>query len=173
MHHGGREHVFRCRQLAQQTGGHQAGRSAVACRAIGEMLRVDMIGRHKILSLLGLVPRRRPGHVEHALARTQVRGGVTMTVEAPAHRERNCLARQRHLIDRAMTCRTADTVGHMCCVVKVDIIRKIMDAPPAEGPIVGKACADWCKHAGIGPYLRVAGHAGFRRWNSCEASLFH
>ena len=62
-----------------------------------------------------------------------------MAVEAPAHRERRGLAHQRHLVDAAVAGRAADAFGDMDAVIEVDVVRKVMDAPPAQRPVLGEA----------------------------------
>src|SRR4051812_41668285 len=143
----------------------------MAYRAIGEIFRVDVVGRAQPPARFGLVLRRRPGHVENRLARAQGGGGVAVAVEAPAHRERGGLAHQRHLVHAPVAGRAADAVRDVDAVVEIDVTRQVVDAPPAQGAVLGEACAHGGQHAGVGPDLGMARHAGLGRREAGEARL--
>src|ERR1043166_8008785 len=61
----------------------------------------------------------------------------------------------------------------MDAVVEENEIRQIIDAIPLQGLLCGQALAHRREHWRIGPYLRVAGHAGLGRRDSRERGFLN
>jgi len=61
----------------------------------------------------------------------------------------------------------------MNAMVKIDMIRQIVDAVPLEGCIGFITGADGGQHRAVIPDLRVAGHTGFGRWNTGIGGVFN
>lgn len=111
-------------------------------------------------------------HVEYLIARAQILFRRAMTAKAPLHLQRFLLIHQRHLVNRAMARVAADALGHVDAVIEKNEIGKLVHARPLQrftSPITG---AHWLKQLRVGPNLRMAVHAGFRRRNACETRRF-
>src|SRR5690348_5598823 len=94
---------------APRAGRVPGARSAMAYRAVLQMIGVDVIARHKPPALRFLIGWRRPCHIEHLFLGPDVALGMAVTLQTPAHRQRLLLAHQRHPLHRAVTARTADS----------------------------------------------------------------
>src|ERR1700688_1298115 len=92
-----------------------------------------------------------------------------MAFQAPLHLQRILLVHQRHLVDRAVTGVAADSFIDMNTVVEKNEVGELVHARPLEALAGAVAGADWLQHLGVGPDLRVAVHASFRRRDSGEA----
>src|SRR5205085_409969 len=70
---------------------------------------------------------------------------------------------QRHMVHRAVAGDAGDTLIHVNGVVEIDEIADIVDARPMDRLPFCEALADRCEHCGVGPKLRMTGHADFGR----------
>ena len=86
-----------------------------------------------------------------------------MTIEAKLHGQCLCLVGKRHRIDGAMAAFAPNALGDVDAVIEIDVIRKIGHAMPRNRLVVGQAFAYRRERRGIGPDLRMAGHAGIGR----------
>ena len=109
------------------------------------------------------VRRAMPVGVVDRLRRSQVGGGIAMAVEAEPHRQGPRLLAQRHVLHGAVAALAADALGDVDLVIEVDIVGKIGDAMPGDRGVVREAFAHRCQHGGVGPDLRMTGHAGVGR----------
>jgi len=146
----------------------------VARRAAGELLDArDLVFPHEPLAEAGVVGGPLPRHVVDLIARTYVRGRITVTIDAPGHHQRCLLVHQRHPVDRAVTGRAPDPLLHVNAVIEVHEIRQIMDARPLERLVVAEARAHRFENRRRVPDLRVAVHARFGRRDVGERRLFY
>ena len=82
-----------------------------------------------------------------------------MAFETPFHLQRRRLVNNRHLIDLAVTRRTADTFIHVNTVIEVDIIREVVHANPLDRLARLKARAHRFQRGTVGPDLFMTIHA--------------
>ena len=61
---------------------------------------------------------------------TEVRLWVAVTIEAPAHAQWFFLINHLHLVDATVATYTPNTSVEVSRVIKINIIRKVMDANP-------------------------------------------
>src|SRR5688500_13516866 len=73
-----------------------------------------------------------PRHVENSLLRPQEPFRLAMTLQTPLHLQRRGRKRDRHLIDSAVTRRTADAFVHVNTVIEICIVGKIVNANPLD-----------------------------------------
>ena len=89
-----------------------------------------------------------------------------MTFETPLHLQRTRLRHYRHLIDPAMTGRTADAFVNVNCVIEICEVRQIVNAHPLQRFARLETCAHRFQIRAVRPDLFVAIHAHGRRRNS-------
>src|ERR1700756_2072150 len=97
--------------------------------------------------------------IEDLIFRAQVRCGIAMAREAPAHVERLRLPSQRHVADWTVTLGASDTLGNVNAMVEVDIIGKGVDSRPMDRRVLCETLTIGREHRGVRPDLRMAGHA--------------
>jgi len=107
----------------------------------------------------------RIAHIKNLFARAHIALRMAVTVKTPLHGERLGLPRERHLIDTAVTSRTANAFMNVNTVVEVYILRQIVYARPLDGFTRSIAFAHGFKRRTDGPQLLVAIHADFRGGN--------
>jgi len=73
---------------------------------------------------------------------------------------------ERHHVYASMARLTTNTLADVNTVVKVDEIRQIVHAIPADRPILAQAGAYGFKHVAVGPNLLVTVHARSSRRNT-------
>src|SRR5687767_4173898 len=140
------------------------GGSPMARRAAG----IGAPGRDPVF-LCQLWPDDRLRHgrlVAHRVdlaARPYVVLGGAMAVDAPLHLQGVFLQGQRHLIDPAMTGLASHALFHVDAVIEIDKVGQVVDADPAQRPVLAKAGANRLENWRLRPDLRVAVHAGLRR----------
>ncbi len=130
-----------------------------------------MVLLHEAFPELGLIGRRRVGHVKNLVERTDVVFRVAMAVQAPLHGQRRSLPSERHFIDTAMAAFAPDAFVNVNTVIEVDELRQIVHARPLDrlaGPV---AFPYGLEHRTGGPHLRVAVHADFRGGDIRERRL--
>ena len=132
-----------------------------------------MIFVHELAALSELIGARLPIHVENLFSRTDKSFGLLVTVEAPLHVEAVFFPRQRHCVHKAMACGATDAFVHVDTVIEEHKLRKIVDAIPFERPLTSHAFPHRLEHRRIGPDLRMAGHARFRRWQAGEGRVLN
>lgn len=138
-------------------------------RTVGDFLRrPDVVFLHEpgAESLLRLI--RLPLHGEYLGARPDELRRISMTLQAPFHRQRVFTPHQRHRVDAAMTGHAADALAQVNAVVEVDIAREIVYTHPFQWDIVAEASPDRFEHGAVGIDLGMTIQAGFRRWNPGE-----
>src|SRR6185437_372049 len=72
------------------------------------------------------------GHIENFFFGPQELLRLAMAIQAPFHLQRVLFVHERHLVHRAMTTETADSLGDMNAVIEIDIVRQIMHAVPLD-----------------------------------------
>jgi hypothetical protein len=95
---------------------------AVTGRTIGQPLpRLEL---DELVQRLQLRVAQATGrHGEDLVSRMQVRRGVLMAFDAPAHEERVGFAYKRHLVHAPVTLQASDVLGDVHTVVEVDVVR--------------------------------------------------
>src|SRR5260370_431494 len=83
--------------------------SVVTRRAMGQAL--DLVFTDQFGSDVGLI-QRDVRHIEDLIPRTNIPIGMIMTIEAPLHRQRRSLIRQRHFVDPSVARGASDSLGH-------------------------------------------------------------
>src|SRR5581483_6065396 len=94
--------------------------SAMTCRAHFQVAHTSyVVGMRELRPLARLVGRRLPGHVEDAIARTEISLRRPVTVQAPLHVERSDPRGQRHLIDSAVAGGASDSLVDVDAVIEI------------------------------------------------------
>ena len=103
-------------------------------------------------------------HVGDLRERPQVRLGVAVAVEAPAHAQRLGLLHDLHLLDVAVAAHAADPGAHVGAVVEVGVLPELVHPHPAHGGAGPGALADRARAAALSRlHHAVAVHAGLGR----------
>src|SRR5437867_1341430 len=97
---------------------------------------------------------------------------MLMALKAPFHEQRVFPPRHRHLVDGSVARRALNTSMHVDAVIEINEIRETVHAGPLERAILTIACAHRFQRRAVRPHLRVAVHAGLRRWNPCKGTVF-
>lgn len=100
-----------------------------------------------------------PRHVEDSLLRAQEPFRLAMTLQTPLHLQRRGRKRDRHLIDSAVTRRTADSFVHVNAVIEISVVRQIVNADPLDRFAGAKTGAHRFEIWTVGPDLFVTTHA--------------
>lgn len=145
----------------------------MACGAIRQVGSFDKVLCDQFARLFGVLRRLRPIHVEHLILWPNVAFGMTVTGQAPSHRERLFLAHERHPLHRAVADSAADAFRDMNAMIKEYIIGKTIDALPMQWLARGIAPANGRQHLRICPYLRVTCHADVSGGQPGKRGLFH
>src|SRR6185503_13678483 len=95
--------------------------------------------------------------------RPQIRAGIAMTVETPAHRHRRRLRDLRHLIDPAVTGRAPDAFRDVNRMIKEHEVRHGVHTLPDDGSVRRDARADRRELLTLTPDFAVATDARHRR----------
>jgi len=82
-----------------------------------------------------------------------------MTFQTPFHLQRLRLMDHRHVVNAAVTRRTADTFFYVNAVIEVGVIRKIVYANPLDRFSSAETRAHGLKVWTVGPDLFVTVHA--------------
>ena len=101
------------------------------------------------------------GHIEHLVFWPNILGRISVTFKAPFHIKCVDFVRERHLVDPTVTSGTADAFVYMDAVIEVNKVRQVVNARPFERLYGAEVGANGLKDFGIGPDLRVTGHADF------------
>ena len=148
----------------------------MTCRATRQYLRwLYVILRYQRFSFVNLFfgfVLGMPFHVEDLVFLAHKLLGISVTTQTPLHLQRRRLVSDRHLIDAAVAGRTTDAFVHMNAVIEIDVIGKIVDAPPLDRFARAKAGADGLKVRAVGPDLFVTVHADGRRRNAGRRRRF-
>jgi hypothetical protein len=143
-------------------------------RATGQLnRRSDLVFRGQLLSDFFLIRGGFPIHVENLVSGAEVLFGVAVAIEAPLHGQRRSLENERHLVDRTVARRTANSLVNVNGVVEVDVIGQAVDLDPLDGLICPVAFADRFEIADVAKENRMAIHAGFRWGDTGECGSFH
>lgn len=114
-----------------------------------------------------------PIQIRDLLRRPDLRGRIAMAIEAERHAERLGVLDFVHLVDLAVTLDTTDAAVHMDGVIEIDVVRRLVDLHPRNGPSRGGAFADQRKLGIVLEHLIVAVHARARGGNVREPRSFH
>ena len=114
---------------------------------------------HALLQLFRAPVFETPVHVEDPLFGPQEPFRFAMTFQTPLHLQCRGLERDRHLVDFAVTRRTADAFIHVNAVVEVSVIRQIVYADPLDRFARAKTGAYRFEIWTVGPDLFVTTHA--------------
>lgn len=107
------------------------------------------------------------------LARADVKFRIAMALETPFHQQGTGLPRERHQIDSPVARDAAHALVHVNAVIKIDEVRQIMNARPAQRAPAAITLAHRLEHGAIRPDLGVTIHASASRGNSGERAGFH
>src|SRR5205085_285290 len=99
-------------------------------------------------------------HVGNAIAWSQVRCRIAMTVQAELHGQWPGLVGERHRVHAAMTAHASDALGDVDVVAEIDVVRQPRDPMPRQRIVLCQTLAYRGEHGCAGPNLRMAGHAG-------------
>src|SRR6185437_1274779 len=113
-----------------------------------------------------------PIHVVDFAGWAQVLYWISMAVETPLHLQGVLLVHDGHLIHLPMTALAADAFIYVNFVMEVDEVWKIVHLGPYDGLARSPAMANRLQNVGVGPYLRVAVHAGAGGGNAGIARFF-
>ena len=120
-----------------------------------------------------MVWRRLPGHIEDFIAGPDLVFGLAMAFQAPLHIEGIFLPHKGHLINGAVATLAAYSLVYMNAVIEVDEIGQIVDPGPLQRDLIAKAGPHGFEHGGLGPDLRMAGHAGLRGGDASEGTCLN
>ena len=81
-----------------------------------------MISRDQLLAFTVLILRRLPRHVVNLIVRADVFLRRAVTIEAPFHVQSLCFARERHLIDPAVTGGAANPFCDVNAMVEINVV---------------------------------------------------
>ena len=112
------------------------------------------------------------GDEVHLVARPNELIRIPVAIEAPRHRQGRLLVDERHLVDRPVAGRTADTLLHVDAVIEIDEVGQVVHARPVQGRVVAETGPDRLQDRRLRPDLRVAVHAGLGRRNVGKGRLF-
>ena len=124
---------------------------------------LNVILLFQIHSLGDLVFAWPPIHVEDLVFRPHKVFRTTMTLQTPFHLQRISLRDHRHLIDPAVTGRTADAFVYMNRVIEISEVRKVVDANPFQRLARLKTCTYGFQVWAVGPDLFMTVHTYRRR----------
>ncbi len=96
-----------------------------------------------------------------------------MATQTPFHLKRIFLINSRHIVNLSVTGRTTYTFGDVNTVIKIRILRKIMNPLPFNRFVVTKARLNRFQIRRIGPHLIVAIHTGLCRRNTCRSGVLN
>ena len=82
-----------------------------------------------------------PRHVEDSLLRAQEPFRLAMTLQSPLHLQCRGRKRDRHLIDSAVTRRTTYAFVYVNAVIKVSVVRQVVNPEPLNRLTSAKARA--------------------------------
>ena len=99
-------------------------------------------------------------HVEHLVADADIARCHDGKLQAPLHEQASRLKRQRYVLHAAVASFAADAFGDMDAVIEVSELRKLIDAVPLDGRVGLPTGPHRLGDGGIGPDLRMSGHAG-------------
>ena len=96
-----------------------------------------------------------------------------MARNTPFHLQRILLINGRHRIDLAVTRRAAYTLCHVNAMIKIYVLRKVVNALPLDRLVLAKARPDGLKIRAVVPQLAVAIHTRLRRRHTRSRSRFN
>ncbi len=114
-----------------------------------------------------------PLHIVDLGFRTNELFRISVTSNAPFHKESIFLIKGRHIIYSTVTRRTADAFSDVDTVIEIRVIRQLMDALPLDRLIIAITGPDRLEVRAVGPYLAMAIHTCLRRGHSGRRSRFH
>jgi len=129
-------------------------------RAVSQLLHFVFL--HQSQAQRFLILGRLIVRVEHFRAGPKIILRRIVTIEAPPHIERLRAPGNVHLRDRTVTCGAADSLCDVNAVIEIDEVRHGIHACPGNRLGIAVAGADRLEYGRLGPYLRMAIHAGLR-----------
>ena len=144
---------------------------AVADRAVGELAGLHAVFGDELRPQAFLVGWILVVHVKDLVAWADVLGGIAVAIETPLHIQGFGFPHQGHLIDWAVAGLAANALVDVDAVVEIGEVGQVVDAIPLDGDAVAEASPHGFEDGCFGPYLRVAGHAGFGRGNAGKSTF--
>ena len=142
-------------------------------RATGELdCRPDLVFRGQLFADFFLIRGGFPIHVENLVLRSDVLFGIAVAVKAPLHSQGRGLKDKRHLVDRAMARRAADSLIDVNTVIEIDVVGEAVNPDPLNRFVGFEAIADRFEIIDIVEENGVAIHAGFCGRNSRVGGSF-
>jgi len=135
--------------------------------------RRDLVFADQLAPESRAIGRRLPVHVEYIFARSNKQSRLTVTVQAPFHRQAVLAPGERHLVNLSVTGHAPHTLVEMNAVIKVNKVRQIVNADPFDGFVFAEARADGLEHRCVRPDLRVTVHAGLGWGQTCKRAVFY
>jgi len=128
-------------------------------------VNIPLLLEFKADLLLRLRAARLPIQVKYLVNRPQVVFGITMTVQAPTHRERLFLVNYVHVVHLAVATHTADAAIDVDGVIEIGKIRHLVDFHPVNRIPALPTLPHSGQFGIVGLNLRMAVHTGLRRRN--------
>lgn len=120
-----------------------------------------------------LIVGRFPVHVVNLIHRSQRGRRIAMAINAPFHQKRVRLEHQRHLVHRAMACRTTHSLTYMNAVIEIGEFRKPVNFHPLNRFARAIAFPHRFQVSGVVEQNRVAIHTGLRGRDSGRGGSFN
>ena len=115
---------------------------------------------------LGRQVRILPIHVRDLTLWTNVKLWLAMAGNTPLHLQSVFLINGRHLIDPAVTTRTANALVHVYAVVEVNKFGQVVNSLPLDGFVLSKARSYRLQIWAVIPQLAVTVHTSLCGWHA-------
>ena len=89
----------------------------------------------------------------------------TMALQTPGHAQRLYLVNPFHLVNPTVTAITGNPRRNVSTMIKIDVVREIMDLNPLDRLIIHVAVFQLQDIGALGLDLTMAIHTGIRTWN--------
>jgi hypothetical protein len=132
---------------------------------------VDLVFPHQSAPEFQLVRRWLVRDAENLIFGANIFLGLAVAIEAPAHLHLCSRPGDGHLPDGTMACGASNPFCDVNAVIEIDEFWESVNPRPLDRGVVPKASPDRLEHRTRLPYLRMAGHTGFSRWQSSKGRL--
>ena len=129
---------------------------------------LDFVFLHELPPQFHLVGWHYVIRIENLRFRPNVFLRLPVAIEAPGHVQRALAVGQRHFRNLAVASGAADSFAYVDTVIEIYEVGQRVYSRPGNGFIGAIAGTDRLEHGGIGPNLRMAGHASLCRRKSRE-----